>query len=261
MKNDYDQLIPFIHYFVERKERPSWQILESGIPYNDLTYMADGEATYFVNGEEVPLKRGDIIFIPKGSLRKATTNQSDPIHCYAFNFNYQYADGKYQELSFPLKFNVGMDSQLLSLFRQFNFLWLEKEPGYLLKARGLFMIILHRLLTLASNGNSAQISDPKIEMVKNHILSHFSEKIMVAELARLAGLHPVYLSTRFRKVTGYTVKEYMNRIRINRAFDLLSAKGYSVTETALMCGFDDIFYFSKLFKQFNGFPPSSLLKK
>ena len=123
------------------------------------------------------------------------------------------------------------------------------------------MIILHRLLTLASNGNSAQIFDPKIEMVKNHILSHFSEKIMVAELARQAGLHPVYLSTRFRKVTGHTVKEYLNRIRINKAFDLLSARGYSVTETALMCGFDDIFYFSKLFKQLNGFPPSSLLKK
>lgn len=261
MINRYDQLIPTIHYFIERKDTPFWQLTESNITYDDLTYLTGGEATYTVNGEEVPLKQGDIIFIPRGSLRKAATNQSNPIHCYAFNFNYRYAEGEYLELPFPQKFNVGMDSQLLSLYRQFNHLSLEKEPGYLLNARGLFMIILHRLMILASNGNATQISDPKIEMVKNHILCHFSDKIPVAELAGLAGLHPAYLSARFRKVTGYTVKEYLNRIRINKAFDLLSTKGYSVTDTALICGFDDIFYFSKLFKQLNGFPPSSLLKK
>jgi AraC-like DNA-binding protein len=261
MINGYDHLIPSIQYFIERKDMPSWHLAESKIPYNDLTYLDGGEATYTVNGKAVSLKKGDIIFIPKGSLREAYTNQSNPIHCYAFNFDYQYAEGGYLELSFPQKFNVGMDNELLPLYRQFNHLWLEKEPGYVLKARGLFMIILHRLLILTSNGSAAQISDPKIELVKNHILCHFSDKITVAELAGLAGFHPAYLSARFRKVTGYTVKEYLNRIRINKAFDLLSTKGYSVTDTALICGFDDIFYFSKLFKQLNGFPPSSLLKK
>jgi AraC-like DNA-binding protein len=261
MTNSYDQLIPSIRYFIERKDMPSWSIGEFTIPYNDLTYLVDGEATYTVNGTDIHLKQGDIIYIPKGSQRKAATNPVNPIHCYAFNFDYQYAEGAFQELPFPQKFAVGTDSELLALYRQFNHLWLEKGTGYMLKARGLFMVILHRLLILASGDSTPQVPDPKIEKVKNYILCHFSEKLLVTELAGLVNLHPAYLSAKFRHVTGYTIKEFLNRIRINKAFDLLSTKGYSVTDTALICGFDDIFYFSKLFKQLTGLPPSALLRK
>lgn len=261
MTNAYDQLIPSIQYFVERKDVPDWRIEESSIPYNNLTYMIGGEAVYTVNGREITLKQDDILFLPKGFLRKASTNPANPIHCYAFNFDYRYAEGEFLELSLPLKFSAGKNSELLSLHRQLYHVWLEKSPGYLLEARGLFMIILRRLLILASKENGMQISDPRIETVKNYILCHFTEKITAGELARLAGCHPAYLSARFRNVTGYTVKEFLNRIRINKAFDLLTSKGYSVTDTALLCGFDDVFYFSKLFKQLTGFPPSSLLKK
>lgn len=261
MDYTYENLIPTIQYFVERKDTPSWSIGESVILYNDLTYIINGEATYIINGEKVILKQGDLIYIPKGSTRKAYTNPVNPIHCYAFNFDYEFIDGVHVDLPFWGKFNIQYDSELLALFRQFNNLWLEKESGYILKARGMFMIILHMLIKLQVVYKPLQYSDYKIEKVKSYILEHFTDKIYIGDLAELVKLHPAYLSTRFRNVTGYTIKGFTNNIRINKAYDLLSTNGYSVTDTAIICGFDDIFYFSKLFKKITGHTPSEILNK
>lgn len=259
MEHDYENLIPIIHYFVERKDMPTWALHESVIQFTDLTYIISGEATYIVNGKKMLLKQGDMIYIPKGSTRTTYTNPQNPIHCYAFNFDYEYINDDYRPLPFPQKFSIGLDSELLSLYTQCNNVWLEKDEGYMLKARGLFMVILYKLIKLVSNTSLSLYSDPNIEKVKSYIFDNYAQKIYLTDLARLVNLHPVYLSTHFKEVTGHTVTQFINRIRINSAFDLLSTNGYSVTDTAIICGFDDIAYFSKLFKKITGVAPSSIL--
>ena len=85
-------------------------------------------------------------------------------------------------------------------------------------------------------------------------------KIEISELAKIAGLNAVYLGAYFKQVNGCTIKQYINRIRINNAENLLSAGGYTVSEAAMRSGFDDLFYFSKVFRNYKGYAPSILLK-
>ncbi len=226
-------------------------------------YVIKGETTYFINNQKFELNEGDMIFNPEGNFRQAHTDRENPMHCFAFNFKYKFINTKSESnnnsINLPLKnkFHVGIDYKLLKLYHKFKQTWLEKEAGYLLKARGLFTLILHRLIKYYSTDNNNQKQDPRIEKAKKFILSHYQENLNNKKLAKIVHLHPVYFGSLFKKKTGHTVSKYINIIRINKAYDLLST-GENVTETAYQCGFNDPFYFCKVFKKIKGFPPSEL---
>jgi YesN/AraC family two-component response regulator len=76
------------------------------------------------------------------------------------------------------------------------------------------------------------------------------------DVAEILNLNPVYTGSYFKKRTGYSIKQYINHVRINQAKNLLASGDYTVTEVAQMCGYHDIFYFSKVFKQIEGVSPS-----
>jgi len=64
-----------------------------------------------------------------------------------------------------------------------------------------------------------------------------------------------YFSSYFRKVTGISFSEYVTRIRISRARELLRDTDKSVTEIAMECGFHNISNFYRLYKKHVGKPP------
>lgn len=217
-------------------------------------------ATYIINDIAYTVKAGDIVYIPKSNYRCACTDSKKPIHCYAFNFQIDFMDGESIALPFPAVFHVGNDDYLISLFKQFNYAWLEKSKGYILKCRAIFMLILHHLMSIIFKNDTLSFSNKRIEKVKTYILGHYQTKTDMDQLASVVNINPVYLGAYFKKSTCYSIKEYITRIRINKAYDLLSTGEYSVSEIAYKCGFDDLFYFSKVFKKIIGMPPSQLLK-
>ena len=73
---------------------------------------------------------------------------------------------------------------------------------------------------------------------------------------------PNHLRRLFKKATGCSPLEFLNNVRIDHAKMLLEQNryfGYSVTQVAQRCGFDDICYFSRLFKQKVGMPPTQYM--
>ncbi len=58
-----------------------------------------------------------------------------------------------------------------------------------------------------------------------------------------------------------TFKQYLISLRLNYAENMLKSGEYSVSEVALQCGFSDIFYFSKLFKEKKGFRPPACFRR
>jgi YesN/AraC family two-component response regulator len=105
-----------------------------------------------------------------------------------------------------------------------------------------------------------QQEDERLASVKQYILHNYMNKIELNKLAAIAGLNPVYLGAYFKKANGCSIKQYITRIRVNNAESLLSTGGYTVSEAAMKSGFDDLFYFSKVFRNSKGYAPSVLLK-
>ena len=77
---------------------------------------------------------------------------------------------------------------------------------------------------------------------------HFREKITLQTLAREAGYHPTYFSELFKKVTGETYVDTLNRLRIGNARTLLSS-GFSVSDACYMSGFGSLSNFLTVFKK------------
>ncbi|MBN2656851.1 MAG: helix-turn-helix transcriptional regulator [Spirochaetales bacterium] len=90
----------------------------------------------------------------------------------------------------------------------------------------------------------------------HYILENLHERIRLDDLAEHTGTSRSYLSRRFHQETGKTVSAYMREKRILEAKWMLRYSGESVTGVALSLGFEDINYFSRLFRKETGISPS-----
>ena len=88
-----------------------------------------------------------------------------------------------------------------------------------------------------------------------YINAHYAEKITLEEMARRVYLSPPYFSRVFKEETGEAFTAYLNRIRIDRSKELLRHKSIRLADIALLVGFEDQSYYSKVFKKLEGITP------
>ena len=90
-----------------------------------------------------------------------------------------------------------------------------------------------------------------------YLHSHFSAPLRVADLAEQLKVSQQYLTRLFRTETGLSPIKYLNHLRIEKAKEYMRTTQMNISEAASACGFDNIYYFSRLFKQLEGMPPSA----
>jgi AraC family transcriptional regulator len=95
-----------------------------------------------------------------------------------------------------------------------------------------------------------------LEEVREALHARFAEQIAFSELARVAGVHPVYLAREFRRRFGCTMGEYVRRLRIEAACRLISKTDIPLNEIAARLGFYDQSHFANAFKRQTGLTPT-----
>ena len=94
-----------------------------------------------------------------------------------------------------------------------------------------------------------------------YIRDHLVLPLTRQGLAQKFNLSPGYINELFQAELGMTPSAVINRERLARAYQLMDRDGMSVTETAFTVGYQDPFYFSRLFKQLYMIPPSDVASK
>lgn len=87
------------------------------------------------------------------------------------------------------------------------------------------------------------------------IESHFNDKITQNSIANDVYLSPSYFSKLFKDVTGYKFNEYVNRIRIEKAKEMLEKSFITIDEVYRKVGFENRSYFGKVFRNLTGMTP------
>lgn len=96
---------------------------------------------------------------------------------------------------------------------------------------------------------------PSISKAIDYINLNFDSPISLSTIADYIELNPSHLSRQFKKETNMTITEFINRKRIEEAKFLIGQSDNSITEIALMVGFESHNYFYAVFKQITGLTP------
>ena len=103
----------------------------------------------------------------------------------------------------------------------------------------------------------ARRSDVVILKGTKLIKERYWDRVPLSELARELGVSKYTFSRRFRQVMGVPFRDYLVRLRLEKAKALLATGGFSITEVAQMVGFGDLPRLDKLFKRYTGVTPSA----
>ncbi len=90
---------------------------------------------------------------------------------------------------------------------------------------------------------------------KKYIDINYKEKLNIDDLAKIAGFSRAHFKRLFPKYYGVSSSKYILNVRIEHAKSMLESDIFSLSETALECGFSDEYYFSKVFQKEVGCSP------
>jgi transcriptional regulator GlxA family with amidase domain len=102
---------------------------------------------------------------------------------------------------------------------------------------------------------------PRMEKILAYIRENLSMPITRQSLAETFNLSACYVNYLFKVELGMSPSSVINRERVARAYQLMEREGMSVAESALAVGFQDPFYFSRVFKKVYSVPPSQIVSK
>lgn len=250
----------------------------SGQPshYHDchqLLFISEGEADVIVGKSKFSASRGSLI------LTNRFENHSLTIRSSTYRRYYiritpmlpHYADERDRLLSILTDRNENFTNviDVSRHFERFNdfFSAIAKEYSCSQKMKSLRSdILLFDLLILLYREYPelfTEDGDKKIDVIRDMELrfrEDYNQEYSLSSLSEDYHLNRYYLSHLFKKVTGYSVMEYLSRCRLTAAKRYLTATDLPIGDIVEKCGFRDNSDFSRLFKSQNGMSPSEFRK-
>jgi YesN/AraC family two-component response regulator len=230
--------------------------------YWELIHIRDGTGACFIDDKPYFLKKGHFIYIPKGCYRHICADKRYPLELDAIIFEYNFHISIFKELPFPYVFNTSSEMILNNYYAELYNIWTEKKGAFQLAARAIVMKIIYELIfpnDAIYYQNKEAEEGSRVNKIKEYIIRHHQGNIQIEDIACLFNLNSAYLGSYFKKHTGYTIRQYINYVRIRNAKKLLMTGKYTVGQVAEQSGYKNIYYFSKMFKHIEGVPPSQLV--
>lgn len=99
-------------------------------------------------------------------------------------------------------------------------------------------------------------SDDMVEVLVDYIREHYEEPISRNILAEQVHFSPDYVGKAFKKQMGVSIHDYVNKLRIEKAKTMMLSTNYKIIDIAMMVGFENMPYFSSVFKKYTGCSPA-----
>lgn len=98
---------------------------------------------------------------------------------------------------------------------------------------------------------------PWVAHAKEHVKARFLDRVTLEDVARHCRMTPDQLSNGFKNATGMTFTEYVTRVRVEKARELLRNRSLRMDEVAWSSGFQSVSHFSRTFRYYTGMTPSA----
>ncbi len=231
-------------------------------PDNGIVLITSGMTARFetADGHVFEAKQGDIVFAPQGSLYKVDFYNVDhdaAIHSYTANFEMKDSKGVDLCEDGPIRIIAHDRTGELEPMAAELSLACNDVRNNQLRIMSKFYFLLDSLI--ASISERAEEYYPirrgidvlSVEWNKNERISRYAELCDISES---------YFHMLFKRWSGLSPVDYRNRLRVAHAKAILHNTSMSICEVASAVGFDDQFYFSRVFKAVTGVSPKKYRK-
>lgn len=236
-------------------QRPTYRFLEGRERRcNGFLYIEEGECVYRTQNEVLELRPGSMIYLPLHSQRQMQVT-TDTIAFTRIDFTLRDKSGEMVLFSRgPLLVADQAPEECVDAVHELTQACLLGDN--VIRETALLYQVLAGLVHTNETAHYRRIA-PAVR----YIQEHFCEHIEVSQLANECFLSTSQFYRLFRKKMRQTPLEYRNTLRMKRACILLREDEYSVSEIAAQLGFEDIYYFSRAFRELVGISPSAYRKK
>ena len=212
-------------------------------PYAALSFRVKGTGSFKMGGKTLFTRPGDVLFIPADMPYEVEYSVSESIVA-----NLQFCN--YTE---PEVFDFKNQGDGSVLFMQLLSDWQARHSANQAKST------LYGILERVDREQKHSCEDTAFAACLQYVEEHFCEPTLdIAAVCERGFISPSSLQRAFLQRFGVSPKQYIIKLRMNKALRLLIENRHSVKEISFLCGFSDEKYFSRAFKEKYGYPPSQL---
>ena len=211
--------------------------------YYILHFILNGKGVLINKDGTHPVSTGEMFLIREGEQATYVADKNDPWEYVWIGFSGSRTSA-YSFLSDVMDVPTDIDERLLH--------YVDED----VRSTDIYTALLYEMTYQLSEYDKNIEDDTTIQVIHRYIKYNYQEGITIAGLSAMFGFERSYLYRLFKQRYGIGPKDYLTKVRMNKARWILS-RGYSVAECASMVGYPDPFTFSKAYKKFYGVPPSS----
>ena len=223
-----------------------------GRAWDALIFVLGGSCCYrFDDGIEFTAQAGDLFYLAKGSIYEMDVSAER----YEVIFiDFLFGGDEMRKSALLSSQNADRER----VFRRIHHIYEAKDGGYLSRCLSEIYRLYADLIAAESSPYLPTVMQKKTEAARDFLLQNLSDPDLRQEaIAAGIGVSEVYLRRVFRRVFGVSPAVYMRNRRIEYAKELLCTEEYSVTDVAMLSGFNDTAYFAREFKKVVGVTPSA----
>ncbi len=240
----------------------------------EISIITEGIADYYIEGNNYTLRKGQVLIFNAGTYHKVVTSRdisNTQIHIAINNFKLSEVKENFINTkgSGPILTIKEHKDEFLSCCREIVNEQEKKEMGYPLMLKALIMKLLIILcreiegedIIISNKYQCSFASSEKKNMVQSiieYMEKGYKEDISLDRIAKNMYVSPVYISKIFKEETGDSPINYLIKIRLAKAEELLKESTLSIKAVAQNVGYSDAYHFSKLFKKYYGISPSQV---
>lgn len=229
-----------------------------------IIYCTDGAAELVVEGRRHRVGQGDFIVLPRDCLHSYKADEQNPWTIFWAHFDGRLAQSYIDNLDYSFEnpfIPLGLLPRLIS---EFEALMAVRKTGFSKKVYIYAANQLRQLLTYVATQvpKVTRGADNTFDIDRIHGLmqQHIHDHIDLDQLATSVNLSKYYFCKKYKQLTGYSPIQQFINMKMEHACYLIDVSNKSMGEVARMIGYDDVYYFSRLFKKVIGMSPTAYKK-
>lgn len=249
-----------VFHFRKRSETEALQYI--------IMYCIYGEGWIEVDGNEQKLTNGEVVILPKGKAHSYGSDPQKPWSIYWIHFDGDMASYFCKGLEKPLLIKIEKDSRIEDRLELFEDIFSILKNGYSKMNLDYSVTVLFHFLgslkfinAFRCSQSDRQTKRDMIEEAIHFMRENLQRQIKLEEIAQYTKYSVSHFSTLFKEKTGYSPLNYFNQLRIQAACHHLDFTDLHINQIAMMTGFKDQFYFSRIFRSIMGSSPSDYRKR